>query len=190
MINHDIDCNLYINNGLNYFTDIMANSGMASALSTAGDGIQCKFVDFDNDTYVDLLYSTNGTNHLLFRNNGNQTFTQVNNWIPVNNRIHSFATGDLNDDGFIDFVAGFGNAFNTPNNQVSDKLFLNNGNNNHYFKVRLDGVFSNENGIGARLEIYGAWGKQIREIRSGKVMASRLPWQPILDWAPLRPSIA
>lgn len=168
VINHDIDCNLYINNGLNYFTDIMANSGMASALSTAGDGIQCKFVDFDNDTYVDLLYSTNGTNHLLFRNNGNQTFTQVNNWIPVNNRIHSFATGDLNDDGFIDFVAGFGNAFNTPNNQVSDKLFLNNGNNNHYFKVRLDGVFSNENGIGARLEIYGAWGKQIREIRSGE----------------------
>ncbi len=168
VINHDIPCNLYINNGLNYFTDEIAASGMAIPLSTAGNGIQCKFIDFDNDTYVDLLYSTNGANHLLFRNNGNQTFTEVTNWIPTNGRIHSFASGDLNNDGFVDFIAGFANEFNTPNTQVNDKLFINNGNDNHYFKVRLNGLFSNENGIGARLEIYGAWGKQIREIRSGE----------------------
>lgn len=168
VINHDIPCNLYINNGLNYFEDQLNTSGLATALSTAGNGIQCKFVDFDNDTYVDLLYSTNGSDHLLFRNNGNQTFTEVTDWILTDERIHSFATGDLNNDGFQDFIAGFGNAFNTPNAQVSDKLFINSGNNNHYFKVRLDGVFSNENGIGARLELYGAWGKQIREIRSGE----------------------
>jgi hypothetical protein len=32
----------------------------------------------------------------------------------------------------------------------------------------LQGGQSNRNGIGARIEIYGAWGKQIRDIRSGE----------------------
>jgi hypothetical protein len=31
----------------------------------------------------------------------------------------------------------------------------------------LQGVQSNRNGIGARIEIYGTWGKQIRDVRSG-----------------------
>lgn len=168
VLNHDIASNLYINDGNNQFTDIMATSGMANALPGAGGGIQVKFVDFDNDTYVDVLISTLGNYHALFQNNGDQTFSFVNNWIPTNDRIHSFTTGDLNDDGFIDFIAGFGHSYNTPNNLINDKLFINNGNENHYFKVRLEGDESNINGIGSRIEIYGSWGKQIREIRSGE----------------------
>jgi PKD repeat protein len=168
VINHDIASNLYINNGDNYFTDVITTSGMAETLATAGNGIQVKFVDFDNDTYVDLLFSSNGANHLLFKNNGDQTFALANDWIPTDERIHSFSTGDLNNDGFVDFIAGFGNGFNTPNNLEDDKLFINNGNDNHYLKVRLEGDPSNKNGVGARLEIYGAWGTQIREIRSGE----------------------
>ena len=40
-------------------------------------------------------------------------------------------------------------------------------NSNNWLKLALQGVQSNSNGIGARVEIYGAWGKQIRDIRSG-----------------------
>ena len=38
---------------------------------------------------------------------------------------------------------------------------------NNWIKINLKGITSNSNGIGARVEIYGFWGKQIREIRSG-----------------------
>ena len=44
---------------------------------------------------------------------------------------------------------------------------FNNGNANHWLKLNLQGVQSNRNGIGARVELYGAWGKQIRDVQSG-----------------------
>src|SRR5690606_13333387 len=43
----------------------------------------------------------------------------------------------------------------------------NNGNSNNWITIHLQGVASNRNGIGARVEIYGSWGKQIRDVRSG-----------------------
>ena len=69
--------------------------------------------------------------------------------------IHIGAVGDLNDDGFLDIL---------NNNTI--RYAVPNGNN--WFKVILKGIQSNTNGIGARLEIYGAFGKQIRDIRSGE----------------------
>ena len=51
---------------------------------------------------------------------------------------------------------------------MSDDLFLNDGNSNNYISVELKGVQSNINGIGARIEAFGPWGRQIREIRSGE----------------------
>jgi len=45
---------------------------------------------------------------------------------------------------------------------------MNDGNSNNFLTVTLDGTVSNINGIGARIELYGPWGIQIREIRSGE----------------------
>ena len=45
---------------------------------------------------------------------------------------------------------------------------MNNANNNNWLVVKLEGIISNVNGIGARLEIHGDWGVQVREIRSGE----------------------
>ncbi|GJM31880.1 MAG: hypothetical protein DHS20C18_08810 [Saprospiraceae bacterium] len=168
VINHDINDNLYINNGQGQFTDIINSSGMVPELNAAGEGIQVKFADFDNDGFLDLLYTTNGLNHCLFRNNGDYTFTNFAAAFPTTDRIHSAATGDLNNDGFIDIIASFGNGHNGWNASIDDKLFLNNGNDNSFLKVQLHGQASNVNGIGARLELYGAWGVQVREVRSGE----------------------
>ena len=63
--------------------------------------------------------------------------------------------GDLNNDGFLDFQNGTTIRYAVPNG-------------NNWIKVNLQGIQSNRNGIGARVEIYGAWGKQIRDIRSGE----------------------
>ena len=168
IINHDIESKLYRNDGDGTFTDITAQSGMTADLSTIGDGIQVKFEDFDNDGFVDLFFTSNGSDHCLFLNDGDLSFTKLPNpFIGINERIHSAVTGDLNNDGFIDVYAAYGQGFNVVGD-VPDQLYFNNGNDNHFFQVLLEGNISNPNGIGARVELYGEWGIQIREVRSGE----------------------
>ena len=87
---------------------------------------------------------------------------------PTSTRIQTAAVGDLDNDGFLDVIAAFGNGYNGPSSSISDKLFINSGNANNWSEITLQGSPSNINGIGARIEIYGAWGKQIREVRSGE----------------------
>lgn len=162
IINHGTSSVLMRNNGDGTFTDITAASGMSANLNL--DGIQCLFRDFDNDGFVDLLFT--GSDHRLFRNNGNSTFTNLSNPFDSND-IESFAVGDLNSDGYLDIYAGYAFLFNSPSS-IDDALFMNDGGSNNFFMVTLQGVTSNRNGAGARLELHGAWGKQIREVRAGE----------------------
>lgn len=165
VINHYDDPNLMRNNGNGTFTDITLGSGLLPTLDPDNFfGIQALFRDFNNDGFVDLIVT--GEGHHVFYNNGNGTFTVAPN--PFNSSdILSPAVGDLNHDGFLDVYASYGRAFNSPGSQV-DRLWMNEGNNNNYLIVNLKGTISNINGIGARLELYGGWGKQIREVRSGE----------------------
>ncbi len=168
IITHDSPCRLYMNNGMGFFTEITPQSGMLPALGATGPGLQVKFEDFDNDGFVDMLYTAISGTHLLFKNNGNRTFTNVTNAFPVNvTRIHSATTGDLDNNGYMDVYASFGSGYNIPGG-FPDKLLLNQLSGNNFIKVRLRGTASNINGIGARLELYGPWGRQIREVRSGE----------------------
>ncbi|MCB9039116.1 MAG: PKD domain-containing protein [Lewinellaceae bacterium] len=168
IINNDINNTLHLNLGNGLFIDITLASNLLSALNGIGPGVNAKFADFDNDGHIDLLYTSLGSDHALLLNNGNNTFTKAVAPFPgAPRRIQSAAVGDLNNDGFLDVYASFGFDYFQTSNEI-DRLFINNGNANHYFKTRLKGVASNPNGIGARLELYGSWGKQIREIRSGE----------------------
>jgi len=130
------------NNGDATFTDITSGSGWDTNTSTS---IEHVAHDFDNDGFVDVL---GGGNKIMF-NLGNGTFAPANY-----NAIAVGGIGDLNDDGFIDFLNGSTIRYAVPNT-------------NNWIKVSLQGIASNSYGIGARVEIYGAFGKQIREIHSG-----------------------
>ncbi len=161
--NHYTRSKLMRNNGNGTFTDITASSGLLPTLSSDVFVIQSVFRDFDNDGFVDLMFS--GSDHFLFMNNGNRTFTPTN---PFGDQeIESFALGDLNSDGFVDVYAGYAEFFSEPST-IKDALFMNDGNNNNFLAVQLQGIESNSNAIGARVEIYGAWGMQVREVRSGE----------------------
>lgn len=132
---------LYRNNGDGTFTDIYATTGIEAEVGSW----ELQAADFDNDGWIDFLWQ-NGKE--LYINNGDMTFTGYD--LPFNEG----AIGDLNHDGFLDV-------------QYGNTIYTNTPNGNNWLTVELQGLQSNANGIGARVEIYGAWGKQIREIKSG-----------------------
>ncbi len=173
ILNHDITSMILENDGTGNFTDITASSGIATSLNNLGDGgIQVIMEDFDNDTFIDIFVTTRNGIHKLYKNDGDKTFTELSNPFPLpfgTSRIQSAAIGDLNNDGFVDVMAGFASGYNGPSSSRRDRLYFNNGNaTNNWTEILLEGTTSNINGIGARIEIYGAWGKQIREVRSGE----------------------
>ncbi|MCO4822851.1 MAG: ASPIC/UnbV domain-containing protein, partial [Flavobacteriaceae bacterium] len=128
-------------------------------------GIQGFFKDFNNDGYIDLMVS--GNEHYIFYNNGDGTFQNALN--PFNSdQIHSFSVGDINHDGFLDIYAGYGFNLNDPSPTKKDRIWLNQGNSNNFLNIQLKGTESNINGIGARVELHGSWGIQIRDVRSGE----------------------
>jgi hypothetical protein len=132
------------NNVEEAYTNITAGSGWDTNPTTNIDNVA---YDFDNDGYVDVL---GGGNKIMF-NQGNSVFSEV----KYSNGISVGAIGDLNNDGFLDILNGNVISYAVPNG-------------NNWVKVTLEGVQSNINGIGARVEIHGSWGKQIRDIRSGE----------------------
>jgi hypothetical protein len=160
--NHSTTLFLFENDGLGYFTNITAGSG----LEVTGFFLQAKMEDFDNDGYVDLVYS--GGAHAFFHNNGDNTFTEVPGTFPGSDTMHSFAFGDVNRDGAVDLYASYGNGYVTADSNNEDILWVNEGNANNWITFELEGIQSNQDAVGAKVVITGAFGTQIREVRAGE----------------------
>jgi len=154
IVNHGSFCQLFENIGNGMYSEITEQSG----LNITQNHLQGIMRDFDNDRFVDILVAgSNGYEY--YENNGDNTFT-IFNTLFGNYNMGTFAIGDLNHDGFIDVYSG--------SETDEDILWINEGNENHYFAVNLIGDSSNINGIGARIELYDSLGIQIREVRSGE----------------------
>lgn len=154
---------LFLNDGNGNFTNATVAAGLENAFG--GYVIQSKFADFDNDGWIDILVS--GANIYYFGwNNGDGTFSSSNQ-PNIGCEINSFALGDLNNDGFMDMYATpFG--YGAWNPSTGDSVYLNDGNSNNYAVFSLNGIISNPDAVGARVSIYGPWGVQMREVRSGE----------------------
>jgi len=160
--NHDVSSQLLENDGSGHFTDITAQAGLMDMVQ--GLPIQGIFRDMDNDGYLDILVA--GTNHYLFKNNGDRTFSPVEDLFGTN-QMESYGVGDLNNDGFWDIYAGYAILYTEPST-IPDALWMNNGNTNHYFGLSLHGVQSNRSAIGAKAVLYNQNGMQVREVRGGE----------------------
>ncbi|MFT5187735.1 MAG: hypothetical protein ACI957_000750 [Verrucomicrobiales bacterium] len=95
---------LYQNNGDGTFTDVSAKAG----IHDEDFGLSCTWWDFDDDGDPDLYNSNDfyGADH-LYRNNGDGTFTNVNQlalphtpWFSMGSDV-----ADINNDGLLDFMA-------------------------------------------------------------------------------------
>jgi hypothetical protein len=100
------------------------------------------FVDYDNDGDMDYFSKGTGNgydlNTHLYRNDG---FDRYSYQLGFNISSFDPAFLDIDVDGDIDF-------FTSGN---SPTILMNNGNSNHWIKVKLDGVKSNTQGVGASI---------------------------------------
>ena len=164
MTNHDHIAIYMENDGAGNFDDKTEEAGLEDAYTFTP--IQSSFQDMDNDGFIDIVVS-GGVNNSFCMNNGDGTFTVLNDVIDF--RTNSYSLGDLNNDGRIDMYAiqgGFGGNGMSPED---DRIYMNTtSNDNNYLKVQLEGTASNPNGIGARITISGEWGEQIRDVKSGE----------------------
>jgi len=174
LVNHDKLSQLMINDGTGNYTDATAAWGMTPSLTAAsgnGLGIQCNFEDFDNNGFADLIVTYNSGFAYVYLNTGFNSFNLYsgNSLVPeVSEQVfQSVATGDLNNDGYVDLYTGHAAGFNAPTG-VPDGILINNGGTNGFLTVRLNGVSSNKMGVGARITLYGSWGTQVREVRAGE----------------------
>jgi hypothetical protein len=168
---------LYHNNGNGTFDDVTYAAGLGLYSRYLGWGTM--FLDFDNDSWPDLLLvnghvypevdkqnlgSSYEEPRILYHNNGNKTFSdisaQAGSGITTVHAGRGLAIGDLWNDGRISAVITNMNA--SPSllvNQVRSK--------NHWIGLRTVGTKSNRDGIGARVTLKVGPRVLVDEVRSG-----------------------
>lgn len=168
---------LFRNDGSFNFTKITADTvskGSARSFSSS-------WSDVDNDGDLDL-FVTNAfgppVKHtcLFYLNNGNGSFTRVNNNAVIADSAWTYgcAFGDYDNDGFEDLAVAtcrFAGA------DQPDLLYHNNGNSNKWITIKLKGVVSNRSAIGAKIRVKAiingnpVW--QMREISAQSAYCSQ-----------------
>jgi hypothetical protein len=127
---------LYRNNGDGSFSRV--TTGAIAADDTNSEG--AAWGDYDNDGYPDLFVSVGlGGNDLLYRNNGDGSFTKITNGAVVQSGGNSrgCAWGDYDNDGNLDlFVA----------NEQGQNNFLFHNNGNGTFERIASGSIVNDGG--------------------------------------------
>ncbi|NPV10133.1 MAG: CRTAC1 family protein [Anaerolineae bacterium] len=159
---------LFRNLGDGIFEDVTSQAGL-------GDGRGCyspTWGDYDNDGFLDLYVQVLGPMegdepNLLYRNNGDGTFTNVAASAGVEGTTQGQAWGalwaDYDNDGFLDLLANQ-ESWWWPLAKGRYELYHNQGNGNHWFKVELRGVQSNARGHGAKLWLSVGGNTQFREV--------------------------
>jgi uncharacterized repeat protein (TIGR03803 family) len=140
---------LYLGNGDGTFT--RGGGGLTNRL---GNFSACAWADYDNDGFVDLFITDNGTNNggaknLLLHNNGNGTFGSITSGDIVTNIGIGLGAlwADYDNDGFMDLVViNIG-----PTNNF---LYHNNGNGT-FTRILTNAIATDSWPVGAQ---GGAWG--------------------------------
>lgn len=157
-------CKLYRNNGDGTFGDVTVEVG----LGQIGNGyIYSSFADYGNDGYLDLYVTRNGgvqgpLPNFMFRNNGDGKFIDVTEEAGLlkNDVASSNVLFDYDGDGDLDIYLT--QWLGEPN-----RLYRNNGNENHWLHIKAIGTKSNRNGIGAKVKVVAGELSMLRMVGVG-----------------------
>ena len=151
------DCHnsLYVNNGDGTYRDIAAQAG----IDHDGNGYCCAFSDYDNDGDPDLyLGNINDTTDLvtrvLYRNNGDGTFTDVTEKLGIAARGNNISCfwGDVDCDGDQDlFLANSSGPGHPEKEWGANTLLRNNGDGTFSDISRQSGVAVQTNSRGSAM---------------------------------------
>jgi enediyne biosynthesis protein E4 len=177
--NHEFETHsLFRNDGKGSFSDASVEAGIASpTLPFVGFGVA--FFDADNNGTLDLSIvnghvidntavfrpgSSHAQRRLLFQNTNGRRFAEVSKQagpgFSVQTVGRTLIESDIDNDGDVDLVI-------TNNGGPLEVLRNNVGRDGHAIEMRLVGVRSNRNGIGARVTVTAQGRAQMREVKSG-----------------------
>lgn len=123
-------------------------------------------IDLDNDGDLDLYYTTvyKGDHCVLYRNDGDWRFTDITEEAGLVGlgRTYQASWADVDGDGDLDLV-------------TAGKLFINQGNNNHWLGVTLigDGQNINRDAVGAQVRVQLADRVLLRQITAGSAQTNQ-----------------
>jgi len=157
---HDSDRQvLYRNNGDGTFTDITREAGLYHSFGAMG----ANFGDINNDGYLDIYLATGAPQmgrlerDALFQNNGDGTFTDETTALGLGNigKGHGVTFGDADNDGDVDIYVPVGGAFlgDQWHNLFYRNQYRETRNYNNWITLKLVGVKSNRDGIGAKVTL-------------------------------------
>jgi hypothetical protein len=177
--NHEFETHsLFRNDGHGSFSDASVEAGIASpTLPFVGFGVA--FFDADNDGTLDVSIvnghvidntalfrpgSTHAQRRLLFRSTNGRRFAEVSRESGPGYASASVGrtliAGDIDNDGDVDLVV-------TSNGGPLEVLRNNASRERHALGVRVVGVRSNRDGIGAKVTLSAGGRTQMREVKSG-----------------------
>jgi len=146
---------LYRNRHDGTFEDATAKVGLDKVFMIMG----ANFGDIDNDGYLDVYLGagqpsyTSPLPHVMLRNKDGKSFVDVteSSGLGELHKGHGIAFADLSRLGREDIVSGNGGA--VPGDKHNVRVFENPGNGNNWLNVRLVGVKTNREGLGAQIHV-------------------------------------
>jgi len=185
--NNDGLFDIYITNTPGFGNKFFRNSEMGFQESASIYGLQmfewswgAVWIDALNNGWQDLFVVTQPNvafgrpgKHFFFNNTGSSFDININaGFAGSEDWTFSTARGDFNNDGKPDLITHSYAPLGT-------ELWINSSNNaGNYLKVRLEGLVSNKDAIGCRLELYTSQGNQYRYTYCGEQYISQnSQWQ-------------
>ncbi|MGI9543129.1 MAG: FG-GAP-like repeat-containing protein [Cyclobacteriaceae bacterium] len=170
------------NSGNGTFVDVTSEAGVEDTFEEPGFSVGwgTAFLDYDNDSYLDLIvnngeiptfdFLANGplNGNRLYRNNQGMGFQDVSETSGFNSpwRGRGLAYGDLDNDGDLDVVSTVVERY--PTNTIHTQIYKNNtSEENNWLKLQMVGTKSNRDGFGAHITIFSKDRKLLREVDGG-----------------------
>jgi|GEM_PF-647772 len=158
---------LYQNNGNGTFADVTGTAGVGER------GAAPQWVDYDNhgDLDLSLMRGAGDDKNILYRSNGDDTFTNVAGDLGIDDAgaSNGGAWADYDNDGDLDpYVSNGSNGDN--------RLFRNDiSNGNNWLQIKLVGRRGNRSGIGASVKVITGGLSQFQVVNGGQNSQPALP---------------